>query len=192
MSNRDKSYKNNQEYIKLQDEITHLNAKLKELYDKKKKIKLYNDKVSKINKIYLIIAVSFEILAIILTKGLLLIIQSFVVAGVSFIGFDTSKKVYEEERKIKINNKNIDTEIESTEAELKIAKGNLDSYVKRQQKQNKEELEKDNSKELGRNIINNISPRITPSFEEEAENKENKEKDIYARIKSLGRSDDNN
>ena len=143
MSNRDKSYKNNQEYIKLQDEITHLNAKLKELYDKKKKIKLYNDKVSKINKIYLIIAVSFEILAIILTKGLLLIIQSFVVAGVSFIGFDTSKKVYEEERKIKINNKNIDTEIESTEAELKIAKGNLDSYVKRQQKQNKEELEKD-------------------------------------------------
>lgn len=192
MSNRDKSYKNNQEYIKLQDEITHLNAKLKELYDKKKKIKLYNDKVSKINKIYLIIAVSFEILAIILTKGLLLIIQSFVVAGVSFIGFDTSKKVYEEERKIKINNKNIDTEIESTEAELKIAKGNLDSYVKRQQKQNKEELEKDNSKELGRNIIYNISPRITPSFEEEAENKENKEKDIYARIKSLGRSDDNN
>ena len=192
MSNRDKSYKNNQEYIKLQDEITHLNAKLKELYDKKKKIKLYNDKVSKINKIYLIIAVSFEILAIILTKGLLLIIQSFVVAGVSFIGFDTSKKVYEEERKIKINNKNIDTEIESTEAELKIAKGYLDSYVKRQQKQNKEELEKDNSKELGRNIINNISPRITPSFEEEAENKENKEKDIYARIKSLGRSDDNN
>ena len=192
MSNRDKSYKNNQEYIKLQDEITHLNAKLKELYDKKKKIKLYNDKVSKINKIYLIIAVSFEILAIILTKGLLLIIQSFVVAGVSFIGFDTSKKVYEEERKIKINNKNIDTEIESTEAELKIAKGNLDSYVKRQQKQNKEELAKDNSKELGRNIINNISPRITPSFEEEAENKENKEKDIYARIKSLGRRDDNN
>lgn len=162
MSNRNrKSYKNSQEYIKLQSEIARLNTKLQELYEKKNKIKLYNEKMSKINKIYLLIIISFEIFSIIVTKGALLLIQSFVVVGLTFVGFDTSKKVYIEEKKIKIENPNIDTEIEDTEAELKIAKGNLNEYIKKKQREellyNDDELEKSFDNDFSKQFVDNKS-----------------------------------
>lgn len=168
------NYKNSQEYIKLQGEITRLNNKLQELYEKKRRIKFYDEKSSKINKIFLAIIISFEILAIILSKGILLLIQSVVVGGLSAIGFDTSKKVYEEEKKLKAGNREIDIEIENTEAELKIARGNLDAYVKKQQKEMSEEESKSNvlsnSKEF--NDINN-------------------KEESYTRVRTLGKNNEN-
>lgn len=132
---KNKSYKNSQEYIKLQSEIARLNTKLQDLYEKKTKIRLYDEKISKINKLYLLILISFEIFSVIITRGALLFIQSFVVVGLSFVGFDASRKVYIEEKKIKVENPEIDTEIENTEAELKKAKGNLNEYIKRKQRE---------------------------------------------------------
>lgn len=171
------NFKNSQEYIKLQDEISRLNKKLQELYEKKRKIKLYKDKSSKINKIFLLLAVSFEILAIILSKGILLLIQTFVVGGLSLIGFDTSKKVYAEEKKLVASGAEIDIEIENTEAELKIARGNLDAYVKKQQNtlNNSNDLENSNSLSNSNNYNRNMSY--------------NEESNIKTR--SLGKNNDN-
>lgn len=175
------SYKNSQEYIKLQSEIARLNNKLQELYEKKRRIKLYDEKSSKINRIFLAIAVSFEILAIILSKGILLLIQSFVVAGLSFIGFDTSKKVYEEEKKLKAGNRDIEIEIENTEAELKIARGNLDAYVKEQQRA----MENNNGLGKSKKLSSN------QEFNKDMEYSEDKEQS-YTRVKSLGKNDNEN
>lgn len=175
-----KSYKNTQEYIKLQSEITRLNDKLRDLYEKKRRIKFFDDKVSKINKMYLLIAVTLEIFAIIITRGALLIAQSFVVAGLGFIGLDTSKKIYEEERKLKAENPNIDIEIENTEAELKIARGNLNEYVKKKE----EELIKENS--LGKSKI------INQSFDVDYSEELKDDKNNHSRIKLLEKKDDDN
>jgi hypothetical protein len=176
------NYKNSQEYIKLQGEITRLNTKLQDLYEKKKKIKFFDDKMSKINKIYMIMAVSFEILALILTKGLLLLIQSFVVVGVSFIGIDTSKKVYDEEKKLKADNAQIDIDIENTEAELKIARGNLEAYVKKQQRNNESSLEKVDVKSMDMERKFNVI--YSDTEERDASN--------YPKVKTLEKNDNDN
>lgn len=175
------NFKNSQEYIKLQSEITRLNDKLQELYEKKRRIKFYDEKSSKINKIFLVMAISFEILAIILSKGILLIIQSFVVGGLSFIGFDTSKKAYEEEKKLKASNREIDAEIESTEAELKIARGNLESYVREKQK----EIDASNRLGKSKNLSSNSEMNVDVDYSDDREQS-------YARVKTLGKNDNEN
>ena len=125
----------------------------------------------------MIIAVSFEILAIILSKGVLLIIQTFVVGGLSFIGFDTSKRVYDEEKKLKASNREIDIEIENTEAELKIARGNLDAYVKSQEKKF-EEKSVGNEKSFSNNL------EIVNDFDYSDDRSSTK-------VRSLGKGDNN-
>lgn len=185
------SFKNNQEYIKLQNEISRLNNKLQELYEKKRRIKLYDEKSSKINKIFLAIIVSFEILAIILSKGLLLLIQTFVVGGLSIIGFDTSKKVYEEEKKLKAGNREIDIEIENTEAELKIARGNLDAYVKKQQKEMENEKENSKSNVLANSKEFNKSGYFSNNEVREISQEEEDKDESYIRVKALGKNNDN-
>ena len=185
------SFKNNQEYIKLQNEISRLNNKLQELYEKKRRIKLYDEKSSKINKIFLAIIVSFEILAIILSKGLLLLIQTFVVGGLSVIGFDTSKKVYEEEKKLKAGNREIDIEIENTEAELKIARGNLDAYVKKQQKEMENEKENSKSNVLANSKEFNKSGYFSNNEVREISQEEEDKDESYIRVKALGKNNDN-
>ncbi len=185
------SFKNNQEYIKLQNEIGRLNNKLQELYEKKRRIKFYDEKSSKINKIFLAIIVSFEILAIILSKGLLLLIQTFVVGGLSVIGFDTSKKVYEEEKKLKAGNREIDIEIENTEAELKIARGNLDAYVKKQQKEMENEKENSKSNVLANSKEFNKSGYFSNNEVREISQEEEDKDESYIRVKALGKNNDN-